>query len=511
MPLASLSERTPEERSLALLEAAPIAVVVVDDRGTIEFVNRRAEELFLYRREEMIGQPLEMLLPDRLRGVHEKHRDHYFEALHPRPMGLGLDLAGRRGDGTEFPVEVGLSHVRVGEETLAVSFITDITLRIEAAEAMRRHATELEARVLERTAELDRRRQVADGLSDVLRILNTARPLDEILHHIARQASRLLHTDAVAIYRQQDDEEALKLEVLARSEQTIADSDTNADDKTESVTGPQLGDFESVLTVPLNVKGEVYGTLSLYDMQSRPFTSEEKELAIAFADQAALAVENARLREQIEESAVLAERNRLARDLHDAVTQTLFAASLIAEVIPRLWETDREEAQRRLAELGSLTRGALAEMRTLLLELRPAALVQASLPDLLSQLVEAVGNRAQLSISARVFGEREPLPDEVKIAYYRIAQEALNNVARHAGASQAQVELHFSPAELQLRVEDDGKGFRAGTAGGTHLGLNIMRERSESIGAELRIESSPGAGTRIGVLWRQMPPPRPSL
>ncbi|HLE89728.1 MAG TPA: histidine kinase, partial [Anaerolineales bacterium] len=138
-----------------------------------------------------------------------------------------------------------------------------------------------------------------------------------------------------------------------------------------------------------------------------------------------------------------AERTRLARDLHDAVTQTLFSSSLIAEVLPDLWAMDIEEAKKSTEELRQLTRGALAEMRTLLLELRPASLTQTRLSDLLRQLCEAFIGRSRLPITLTIESERN-LPPEVQIAFYRIAQESLNNVFKYARARQVNVSLLLS-------------------------------------------------------------------
>ena len=199
--------------------------------------------------------------------------------------------------------------------------------------------------------------------------------------------------------------------------------------------------YSAWLVVPLLVKDDIYGAIMLYYLKPREFTSEETELAVALGDQAALAIENARLRTQAEQMAVAAERSRLARDLHDAVTQTLFSTSLIADVLPRLWERDQKEGRRRLDELRQLTRGALAEMRTLLLELRPATLAEMGVDELLRQLTEAVTGRARVPITLMVDG-RCKLPPDVQIGVYRIAQEALNNMAHHANASQAAVYLH---------------------------------------------------------------------
>jgi PAS domain S-box-containing protein len=509
-----------EEIQLTYLESAPIGVVVIDQTGLIRIVNAKAEEIFGYERTELIGQPMEMLLPQRFRDTHHKHRSDYFRRAHARPMGLGLELAGRRKDGTEFPVEVGLSQIQIQDRNLAVAFVTDITVRVQAAEALRRHATELESRVVERTREIERRRQVAEGLHDVLTILNTARPLEEILSHIVEQAHRLLATDAVAIYRQDGDGKppqvvaARQLEEgssrdgatfesvipghALRDRQNVGVAD-RADDETGSIA--RISRYRSVLAVPLNVKGEVYGNICLYYRSPRTFTAEDRELAVAFADQAALAIENERLREQAERSAVAAERSRLARDLHDAVTQTLFSTSLIADVLPKLWKRNQEEGERRLAELRELTRGALAEMRTLLLELRPSALAEANLADLLHQLAEAATGRARLPVLLHVSGEGE-IPVEVKVALYRIAQESLNNVTKHSLATSATIKLIHALDAVHLSIEDNGRGFEVDGSPAGRLGLNIMRERAEAIHADLLIESEIGKGTSIDVVWR---------
>jgi signal transduction histidine kinase len=231
-------------------------------------------------------------------------------------------------------------------------------------------------------------------------------------------------------------------------------------------------------------------------------------LFTALAQRAALAIQNAQLYEQAQELAVVEERQRLARDLHDAVTQTLFSTSLIAEVLPRIWERNPEEGQRRLGEVRELTRGALAEMRTLLLELRPAALLEANMGDLLRQLGEAITGRARVPVAVNVQGEDiGDLPPDVKVALYRIAQEALNNVAKHAAASQATVALRYGPSGLaggeavELSIADDGCGFDVKDIPPDHLGVGIMHERAEAIGAKLAIESQVGQGTQVTVLW----------
>ncbi len=503
---------------LAFLESAPIAVVVIREDGIITLVNAKTEELFGYTRSELVGQTLELLLPKHFAANHRHHRDGYFAAPRARTMGSGMDLAARRKDGTEFPVEVGLSYVEVDGQRLALSFITDITVRVEAAESLRSHALELENRVVARTQEIERRRRVAEGLHDILTVLNTARPLEEILDLIVEQASQLLETDAIAIYRQDDGDSGPRIQAARYLNESEAEESTPGKGYPSFATHApeqdglpvaatesgmtQAGRYRSVLAVPLNVKGEIYGSLCLYYKAARSFSQEEKELAVAFSDQAALAIENGRLREQVGRSAVAAERTRLARDLHDAVTQTLFSTSLIAEVLPKIWERDAEEGKKRAEELRELTRGALAEMRTLLLELRPTALTDAALGDLLRQLADAVTGRARIPVSVTTEGNG-PLPSEVQIAFYRIAQEALNNVAKHSRATRANVKMSQTADSVALEVEDDGRGFDPNTVPATHLGLNIMRERAETIGAQLEVVSAVGQHTSITTTWKR--------
>ena len=211
-----------------------------------------------------------------------------------------------------------------------------------------------------------------------------------------------------------------------------------------------------------------------------------------------------RLYEQAQQAAALEERQRIARELHDAVTQTLFSTSLIADVLPRIWDRDPELGRLRLEEVRRLTRGALGEMRALLLELRPGALTELPLTDLLRQLAEAIAGRSLLEVVVTVEGEpRDSLPSEVQVALYRIAQEALNNVAWHAQAKRAGVCLAYQPGGgIALRIEDDGQGFNATDIPPGHLGVGIMRERAQSIGARLDVASTPGQGTRVEVEWR---------
>jgi PAS domain S-box-containing protein len=198
------------------------------------------------------------------------------------------------------------------------------------------------------------------------------------------------------------------------------------------------------------------------------------------------------------EDAAAAERTRLAHDLHDAVSQTMFSASIIADVLPRLWDKNPEEGRRRLEEIRQLTRGALAEMRTLLFELRPAALADAELGYLLHQLAESITGRSRIPVEVFVEGQCN-LQAEIKVALYRITQEALNNVAKHADATKALVTVNCKQNEVSLIISDNGKGFDINKVRAESLGLGIMRDRARGIGATVTINSEPGGGSEVVV------------
>jgi two-component system sensor histidine kinase/response regulator len=208
-----------------------------------------------------------------------------------------------------------------------------------------------------------------------------------------------------------------------------------------------------------------------------------------------------RLYQQAQEMAALEERQRIARDLHDAVNQTLFSASMMAETLLLVADSDPEKVKPGLQRIYQLTQGALAEMRTLLIELRPDALAHAELSDLLPYLVDSAIARTKAHVE---FSIDNPLPlsPEVKIAFYRVAQEALNNIVKHAQASEIAIAVYNSPDGVTLQISDNGVGFDAKQLVGGHFGLSIMHERAQMVGAVLDIESAPEQGTLIVLDWK---------
>lgn len=252
----------------------------------------------------------------------------------------------------------------------------------------------------------------------------------------------------------------------------------------------------SFLGVPIVAKGSVLGAFYLTDkVGADEFTDEDLHLIELFAAHAAVAIENATLFEKSRELSVVEERNRLARDLHDSVVQTLFSLSLMAETAKSQKDTNDNGA---LEKVDELARSALSELRSIVFELRPADLAA-------DGLVETVRKHAQ--VLSRVFGQEigvavvsEGRQDpSVELELFRICQEALSNALKHAGASR--VDVRFDLAAGRVEVTDDGSGFDPNSPAlrARHLGLQSMEERAEAIGARFAITSVIGEGTKIAV------------
>lgn len=242
------------------------------------------------------------------------------------------------------------------------------------------------------------------------------------------------------------------------------------------------------------------GTLDLQRAEKDAFTAEEVLVLQSLGDQIAVAIENARLYNRSRALAVVEERNRLARELHDSVTQSLYGLVVFAGAAQEVLEAgDGMRARRHLARIEDAAHKALREMRLLLYELRPPMLEEEGLVGALQQRLNAVEGRTGLHVCLSVDGEID-LPAPVEEGLYRIAQEALNNALRHAAATSVAVRLKADGQGLELDVKDDGGGFDVAAAadrGG--LGLASMRERAEALGGRLEIVSHPGAGTTVKV------------
>jgi signal transduction histidine kinase len=417
-------------------------------------------------------------------------------------------------------------------------------------EALDRHRAELEQRVIERTQALqianqqlrqeieeriqaeDRARServVAQALYEVALTLNSSLRLDEVLDRILNALERVIPHDGANLFLIDGDHVRIAKyhrynhgvgeEWIAQQRLRIADYPTfswmlnNPDplripDVHTSpwwVHLPEAAWIRSYVGVRICLDDKVLGFLNLDSAHVGFFTDQHAEMLRAFAAQAAMALNNAQLHQRAQEIAAYEERQKLARELHDAVSQTLLSANMIADSLPRMIKRDPDRADAGFAYLQRLIRGALAELRALLMELRPAALLQADLNVLIQQLAEAVTSRKEIEIDLKL--EREyALPANVKVALYRVTQEALNNIVKHSRARHVSISLRKIEAGegiegIEVIVADDGRGFDPRGVTSDHMGLTIMRERANEIGARLTLDSGVGRGTRIAVRW----------
>lgn len=363
------------------------------------------------------------------------------------------------------------------------------------------------------------RRRVAEGLRGTLKTLNSDRPPEDILAYIVEQAVRLLATGGGAIYGLEPGRAELTLRAahslpeaawvekpipldrgpIGRGVSTRQPVAVSAPEASEAEIGPP---YRALLAAPLLLKkAAVYGSLVLYFNDPRSFRREEIELAETLADQAVLAIENARLRQRVKQAAVMRERSRLARDLHDSVTQALYSLTLLTEGWRRKVEAGQvDRVADYLAEAGQIAYQGLKEMRLLIHELRPPALEEAGLVGALQRRLDAVEGRAGVEVRLLVGEGLDTLPDQLEEELYRIAQESLNNALKHAEASQLRVRLERVDDRLELAVIDNGRGCDPKQAAGQGgLGLESIRERAEKLGGRLAFISAPGQGATVKV------------
>ncbi|MCJ7624300.1 MAG: GAF domain-containing sensor histidine kinase, partial [Anaerolineaceae bacterium] len=268
----------------------------------------------------------------------------------------------------------------------------------------------------------------------------------------------------------------------------------------------QMGDVPDYilcwLGVPLMVKKEVIGLLIFHHKEANFYTNEQATLALAFAHQAALAIENARLYEQVKQVAVLRERQRLARELHDSVSQALYSIALGARTAQTLVDRSIDDENKSalsepIAHVLAMAEAGLAEMRALIFELRPESLEKEGLVAALTKQTAAIHARHGLEIRVTLCDEPEISLDE-KLLFYRLAQEALHNIVKHAQARQVDFELTCQENWIRLRIQDDGRGFDT-LIPSQGLGLRSMQERVAQADGHFEVTSEPGKGTLLTI------------
>lgn len=496
--------RKSERQTRALLDAPPDTAMLVTAAGDILETNLIAASHLGLTVEDAIGKNVFDFFEPEVAAVRKSKKEELVEKKQP------MQWEDQRGDrfyhNQMYPV-LDENHVI---ESVAV-YATDISARKRAEDNLENSIEEL--RLLNR---------IASAIASQTEISAVLESVSELTTSLFQAVSTYIffvpeEDQNLEIYSGYDrrtgfqkarsiplhlDQVFYAKAVMEKNQATILsdlDSLSINDDIKKNVLESQI---QQIMIAPLSIKGESIGIIAVNSGDDRPANDQhELEVLEAIAGYIAISIENHRLIQENIEAAAVEERSRLAHDLHDAVTQTIYSASLIAEVLPQVWDRNPEEGQRNLTKLRALVRGALAEMRTMLFELRPAALEVANLETLMDQLGDTLHGRTRIPVRVECDDIPE-LPSQVKIMLYRIAQEAVNNIIKHAAATQTKIELHKQADQVFLRIWDNGRGFelQEGNKGG--LGLDIMRERAKKINAQLQVESEPGKGTQVTAFWQ---------
>jgi len=473
--------------------------------------NPKTEEMFGCGREDILQRkPYEFSPPQQPDGrdSKEKAQGYIRAALAGAPQ--FFEWKHRKLDGSLFDAEVSLNRVDIDGKPVIQAIVRDVTRRKKAEAELKKAYGELEKRVEERTSELTEANQLLE------QEIAQRRQAEEALLKSEAKYRELVESANSMVLEMDSGGNVTFMNKFAREFFGYSESEILGRNVVGTIvperdsSGNDLRPFiQDVLVNPhkysnsenenMRKNGErvwvAWTNKAIYDAERG-----QSEILCTGIDRTEQKWAQERLAEETKQRVAASERNRLARDLHDAVSQTLFSASLIAEVLPRLWERNQNEGRRRLEEVRQLSRGALAEMRTLLFELRPTALAEAEMSDLLRQLADTITGRGRLPVTVKISG-KAVLPPEVKVAFYRIVQEALNNVAKHSGATEAKVNLDCQRDRAILTVSDNGRGFDKAALPPDSLGIGIMRERAEAVGAGLEIESKAGHGTIVKVTW----------
>lgn len=490
-----------------LYDFAPVGYLTLNEDGLVEEANLTATNMLAIGREQLFRQPFTRRVANgHLRTYVDHQRRLLATQAHQRDE---LQLV--KGDGTLFYAQLDSTLVMPdeGEPARHHLVIADISRRKQI------EVEEYEQRIF------------AESLSTISSALNSTLDLDHVLALILDHVNFVVRHDLAEVLLFEGDiatvvgstvhppdhtgrdvpddsdqtaqpiHKAPHLARMVRAGQPVLMADIRAEPRWRSTFTHQR--LHAYIGAPIKLKQQVIGCLNVFNQTPGFYTQTHAGRLQAFADQTATAINNARLHRQAQDAAAWRERQRLARDLHDAVSQSLFSASMIAEALPQLSQRSPDALAQNLEKLLTLTRGAMAEMRALLLELRPESLARYTLAELLQQLVEAVQARRQMTVHMHLNSDLE-LPHDVKEVIYRVAQEALNNVIKHAQASEVTIQLDRAARQLELSIRDDGCGFdtRQETAG---IGLYSMRERTQTIDATLTVDSVPDQGTVVSLVW----------
>jgi PAS domain S-box-containing protein len=517
--------RSSESRFQGILEIAEDAIISVDSQQRILLFNQGAEKTFGYAANEVFGKSLELLMPQRFATLHQRHVEDFARSPEiSRTMAQRREVFGRRKDGREFPAEASISKLDLGQEIVFTVILRDITERKDAAEALR--------------AAAQLARGQTEALSRTLDALAMESDPDRLVEHVLRTIIRQLDANSTGVWLRNQATGLVNFEFALENGKLLTKSDSalgkiSPNLRIEDVwlwpevfrsgkpgviedirEGPPfpwrdhvlaLG-VVTILVVPMLVAGQVEGVIGIRFTQKRSFRAEETELAQAMGHQAMLACQLRRLSRHSRQAAVAAERNRMARDIHDTLAQGFTGVIVQLEAVEEAISHGlAPKATEFLNRASALARESLQEARRSVQALRPRTLEENDLCEALQSLTRKMTFGTSVQAKFDVRGQQPELPQEWEENLLRIGQEVITNVLRHAHAAHFHARLGFEDGKIRLVLADDGNGFDpAGRHDG--FGLRGIRERVAAMGGQLSIESTKGKGTTISIVL-----PNPNL
>lgn len=486
--MSDFLHRLDSKTLVGFLETTRDAILIAGIDRKLVYANRAAQDLLGYSQEELMQMDiLDWIAPPYREWVAERIQQN-------RSAQPGIfEIAFVHKDGKWRHVRYSILYLEIEGQMYGAAIVHDITetrQTLRSLEALYQADEKLYA-----SLELD---QVLQALVDVcVELLGADKSCiliwDETRQHLITRAQRGFTSQFVQVMNEYSGRGLITH--AARSGETVVVQDTHRDDRVaRGIT--DLEGIRAFIHIPIRLNGEVFGVFSINNLHPNTLGHEEQRVYTSLARRAAIAIRNARLYAQAQGKAALEERQKLARNLHDSVSQAIYGIVLGVRTAKAQLARNPEQAPAALDFVMNLAEAATAEMRALIFELRPESLEQEGLVAALSKQVAAARARHSLRLEAELCPE-PALSLEAKEALYRVAQEALNNIAKHARAHKVHLSLYQENGTVQLEIRDDGMGFDSQREYPGHLGLVSMRERIERLGGNFWLRSTPGAGTTV--------------
>jgi PAS domain S-box-containing protein len=497
------------------------SIFITNEKGIIVYANLAFERITGYPREEVLGKPASILKS----GLHDK--DFYQDFWDTIIMGNTYwgEFANRKKGGELYHEEKTVTPIldQRGEITHFISTGRDITQRVEAYQDLQHQASTWNQISKELYKQAEQRRRELEALYRADEQLYQHLRLDQVLQALVDVVVDILKADKASVQVWNPETGCLEvraargfapemLELMSsyqpgegiagnvfRTGKPIAVDDAHF----APAPADQIAIAEgicSVLSVPITIGGEIFGVFGMDYCRPRHFNPDDERLFLALAQRAAIAISNARLYEQAEQAAILMERQRLARELHDSVAQSLYSMMLIAEAARRLFiQGDQRQSEHHLIRIGETAQQSLKEMRLLVYEMGSLDLQSQGLVEALQKRLNLVEKRSGIQANLITEGVLE-LTAKQEEELYRIANEALNNSLKHSSSSEVTVRFCSKGEKLEMEITDNGNGFKPDLLieqGG--IGMLSMRHRAERIGALFKVESETNKGTIVRV------------